>query len=54
MVAGLLFACAGVRTLAVEKHADFLRDVRGDTAHPRQTDRHGDTAGTCALPGAHR
>ena len=34
MVAGLLFARAGVRTLVLEKHDDFLRDFRGDTVHP--------------------
>jgi 2-polyprenyl-6-methoxyphenol hydroxylase-like FAD-dependent oxidoreductase len=34
MVAGLLFARAGVRTMVVEKHQDFLRDFRGDTVHP--------------------
>ena len=34
MVAGLLFARAGVRTVVLEKHADFLRDFRGDTVHP--------------------
>ena len=34
MVAGLLFARAGVRTIVIEKHADFLRDFRGDTVHP--------------------
>jgi 2-polyprenyl-6-methoxyphenol hydroxylase-like FAD-dependent oxidoreductase len=34
MVAGLLFARAGVKTLVLEKHADFLRDFRGDTVHP--------------------
>src|SRR3954465_1278202 len=34
MVAGLLFARAGVRTLVLEKHSDFLRDFRGDTVHP--------------------
>ena len=34
MMAGLLFARAGVRTLVVEKHEDFLRDFRGDTVHP--------------------
>jgi 2-polyprenyl-6-methoxyphenol hydroxylase-like FAD-dependent oxidoreductase len=34
MVAGLLFARAGVRTLVLEKHKDFLRDFRGDTVHP--------------------
>jgi len=31
---GLLLARAGVRTLVLEKHADFLRDFRGDTIHP--------------------
>jgi 2-polyprenyl-6-methoxyphenol hydroxylase-like FAD-dependent oxidoreductase len=35
MMAGLLFARAGVRTLVVEKHDDFLRDFRGDTVHRR-------------------
>ena len=34
MMAGLLFARAGVATLVLEKHADFLRDFRGDTVHP--------------------
>src|SRR5437016_9088109 len=34
MVAGLLFARAGVQTLVLEKHNDFLRDFRGDTVHP--------------------
>jgi 2-polyprenyl-6-methoxyphenol hydroxylase-like FAD-dependent oxidoreductase len=34
MVAGLLFARAGVSTIVLEKHADFLRDFRGDTVHP--------------------
>ena len=34
MVAGLLFARAGVATTVLEKHADFLRDFRGDTVHP--------------------
>lgn len=34
MVAGLLFARAGLRTLVCEKHGDFLRDFRGDTVHP--------------------
>ena len=34
MVAGLLFARAGVRTVVLEKHDDFLRDFRGDTVHP--------------------
>jgi 2-polyprenyl-6-methoxyphenol hydroxylase-like FAD-dependent oxidoreductase len=34
MMAGLLFARAGARILVLEKHADFLRDFRGDTVHP--------------------
>ncbi len=34
MMLGLLLARAGVRTLVLEKHADFLRDFRGDTIHP--------------------
>jgi 2-polyprenyl-6-methoxyphenol hydroxylase-like FAD-dependent oxidoreductase len=34
MMAGLLLARAGVPTLVLEKHADFLRDFRGDTVHP--------------------
>ena len=34
MMAGLLFARAGVATLVLEKHKDFLRDFRGDTVHP--------------------
>ena len=34
MMAGLLFARAGVSVCVLEKHADFLRDFRGDTVHP--------------------
>jgi 2-polyprenyl-6-methoxyphenol hydroxylase-like FAD-dependent oxidoreductase len=34
MVLGLLLARAGIQTLVLEKHADFLRDFRGDTLHP--------------------
>jgi 2-polyprenyl-6-methoxyphenol hydroxylase-like FAD-dependent oxidoreductase len=34
MIAGLLFARAGIETLVIEKHKDFLRDFRGDTIHP--------------------
>ncbi|USI77315.1 MULTISPECIES: FAD-dependent oxidoreductase [unclassified Sphingopyxis] len=34
MVAGLLLARAGVPVTILEKHADFLRDFRGDTVHP--------------------
>lgn len=34
MMLGLLLARAGVSVLVLEKHADFLRDFRGDTLHP--------------------
>ena len=34
MLAGLLFARAGVSVTLLEKHADFFRDFRGDTVHP--------------------
>ncbi len=34
MVLGFLLARAGVDVLVLEKHADFLRDFRGDTVHP--------------------
>src|SRR2546426_9876973 len=35
---GLLLARAGVSVLVLEKHADFLRDFRGDTIHPSTLD----------------
>jgi 2-polyprenyl-6-methoxyphenol hydroxylase-like FAD-dependent oxidoreductase len=34
MMLGLLLGRAGVPVLVLEKHADFLRDFRGDTLHP--------------------
>jgi 2-polyprenyl-6-methoxyphenol hydroxylase-like FAD-dependent oxidoreductase len=34
MMLGVLLARAGVDTVVLEKHADFLRDFRGDTIHP--------------------
>ena len=34
MMLGLLLARAGVEVTVHEKHADFLRDFRGDTLHP--------------------
>jgi 2-polyprenyl-6-methoxyphenol hydroxylase-like FAD-dependent oxidoreductase len=34
MMLGLLLARAGVEVIVLEKHADFLRDFRGDTIHP--------------------
>lgn len=33
-MAGYLLARAGVKVAVLEKHADFLRDFRGDTVHP--------------------
>ena len=38
MVLGLLLARAGVDVVVLEKHADFLRDFRGDTIHPSTLD----------------
>jgi len=34
IVLGFLLARAAVETIVLEKHADFLRDFRGDTIHP--------------------
>jgi 2-polyprenyl-6-methoxyphenol hydroxylase-like FAD-dependent oxidoreductase len=34
MMLGYLLGRAGVNTVVLEKHADFLRDFRGDTVHP--------------------
>ncbi len=34
MMLGLLVARAGIDVVVLEKHADFLRDFRGDTVHP--------------------
>ena len=34
MMLGFLLARAGVLVVVLEKHADFLRDFRGDTIHP--------------------
>jgi 2-polyprenyl-6-methoxyphenol hydroxylase-like FAD-dependent oxidoreductase len=34
MVLGFLLARDGIDVLVLEKHADFLRDFRGDTVHP--------------------
>src|SRR5579872_4802284 len=34
MMLGYLLARAGIEVLILEKHADFLRDFRGDTIHP--------------------
>src|ERR1035438_4487274 len=38
MMLGFLLARAGVRVTVLEKHADFLRDFRGDTVHPSSLD----------------
>jgi 2-polyprenyl-6-methoxyphenol hydroxylase-like FAD-dependent oxidoreductase len=38
MMAGLMFARSGVSVALLEKHADFLRDFRGDTIHPSTLD----------------
>ncbi len=34
MMLGYVLARAGIEVLVLEKHADFLRDFRGDTIHP--------------------
>src|SRR5438093_7368390 len=34
MMLGFLLARAGIEVIVLEKHADFLRDFRGDTIHP--------------------
>lgn len=34
LMLGYLLARAGVNVIVIEKHADFLRDFRGDTIHP--------------------
>jgi 2-polyprenyl-6-methoxyphenol hydroxylase-like FAD-dependent oxidoreductase len=34
MMLGVLLARAGIEIVVLEKHADFLRDFRGDTIHP--------------------
>src|SRR3984885_2766331 len=34
MMLGYLLARAGIEVVVLEKHADFLRDFRGDTVHP--------------------
>ena len=38
MMLALLLARAGIAVLVLEKHADFLRDFRGDTIHPSTLD----------------
>jgi 2-polyprenyl-6-methoxyphenol hydroxylase-like FAD-dependent oxidoreductase len=38
LMLGFLLARAGVDVIVLEKHADFLRDFRGDTIHPSTLD----------------
>src|SRR5574340_897004 len=38
MMLGLLLARQGITVTVLEKHADFLRDFRGDTVHPSTLD----------------
>ena len=38
MMLGFLLARAGLDVVVLEKHADFLRDFRGDTVHPSTLD----------------
>ncbi len=38
LMVALLLARQGIRVVLVEKHADFLRDFRGDTVHPSTLD----------------
>ncbi len=37
LMTGMLLARAGTDVVVLEKHADFLRDFRGDTIHPSTT-----------------
>src|ERR1700750_758346 len=39
MMLGYLMARAGVKTVVLEKHKDFLRDFRGGTVHPSTLQR---------------
>jgi 2-polyprenyl-6-methoxyphenol hydroxylase-like FAD-dependent oxidoreductase len=38
MMTGFLLARAGIDVVVLEKHADFIRDFRGDTIHPSTFD----------------
>src|SRR5262245_26595415 len=38
LVTGYLLARASIDTVVLEKHANFLRDFRGDTIHPSTMD----------------
>ena len=53
MMLGLLLARAGIEVVVLEKHADFLRDFRGDTLHPSTLEVIGELGlldGLLALP----
>ena len=53
MMLGLLLARAGIEVVVLEKHADFLRDFRGDTLHPSTLEVMGELGlldGLLALP----
>ncbi len=57
LVLGLLLARQGVPVTVLEKHADFLRDFRGDTVHPSTLDlldEIGLGPAVAALPGARK
>jgi 2-polyprenyl-6-methoxyphenol hydroxylase-like FAD-dependent oxidoreductase len=57
LVLGLLLARQGVAVTVLEKHADFLRDFRGDTVHPSTLellDEIGLGPKVAALPGARK
>jgi 2-polyprenyl-6-methoxyphenol hydroxylase-like FAD-dependent oxidoreductase len=57
LVLGLLLARKGVPVTVLEKHADFLRDFRGDTVHPSTLtllDELGLGETIDKLPGGHR
>jgi len=57
LVLGLLLARQGVPVTVLEKHADFLRDFRGDTVHPSTLtllDELGLGSAVAQLPGARK
>ena len=51
MILGLLLARGGVEVTVLEKHADFLRDFRGDTVHSSTSWASGPGSRSC--PTAH-
>ena len=50
---GYLLARAGVDVVVLEKHADFLRDFRGDTIHPSTLELMDETAIACIEEAMH-